>query len=203
MRGNRKIALKAALILTGAVTAYGLLSSREPEYQGRNLRSWLARAETLWLRGAEAGPGCDQNQVDQAVREIGTNALPVLVSMLESKDGAIKQHLVAWSRAFPHWPFHPTAAAQNQARALLGFKILGPLAGPAVPALTGLLRSGEGQTAVLAARALTRIGPAATNAVPALVRNLTDPDIAVRSVATNALKHIDPLAAISAGITVG
>jgi hypothetical protein len=203
MRGNRKIALKAALILTGAVTAYGLFPSPEPQFEGRNLRSWLARAETLWFGGSEAGQGCDQNQVDHAVREMGTNALPVLISMLESKDGAIKEHLVAWSRALPHWPFHPTAAAQNQSRALLGFKILGPIAGPAVPALTELLRHSEGETAVLASRALSRIGPAATNAVPALVKNLSDQDIAVRSVATNALKRIDPLAAFSAGITVG
>jgi len=180
-----------------------LIPSPEPQYEGRNLRSWLTRAETLWFGGAEARPGYDQNQVDHAVREMGTNALPALISMLESRDGAIKQHIISLGRVFPRWPFRPTPASENHVRALLGFKILGPIAEPAVPALTKLLHRGEGEIAVLASRALSRIGPAATNAVPALVRNLSDQDIAVRSVATNALKRIDPLAAVSAGITVG
>jgi hypothetical protein len=203
VRSNAKIAITAAVILGGAVAVVGLRPAADPEFQGRSLRSWLAQAETLWLRGPNTLSNLNQAQIDHAVRQIGTNGLPVLLAMLQTKDGSIKQHIISYSRACPQLPIQPTSADEFHARALLGFKILGPMAGPAVPALVELVARGGDETALLAARALARIGPAATNAVPALVRNLSDRDIAVRCVATNALKRIDPLAALNAGVKVG
>lgn len=196
--------LIALLTILGGVGATCLLRSPEPEYQGKSLGSWLARAESLWRCESDStASGVAQAQIDDALRQIGTNALPALLTMLQAKDSPLKQQVVSWSHAYPHCPIHPASAEVSHARALLGFKILGPTAGPAVPALIELVLHGEDETAMLAARALARIGVAATNAVPALVRNLSHQDIAVRSTATNALKRIDPLAAINAGVRVG
>lgn len=202
--GNtHKAVLAAALVLGGLGAVLCRSNSREPEYAGRTLHSWLAKAEEVWLRGSALTKDPVQDEVASAVRKIGTNALPELIRLLESRDGAISRGLAAWGHACPELPFHPAGAEQKHIRALLGFKFLGPVAGPAVPKLIALLQSSEEETALLAARALARIGPAATNAVPSLIKNLSDPDLSVRLAATNALRRIAPLAALNAGTRMG
>src|SRR5579871_692883 len=159
MRGSRKLALKAALVVTGAVTLGALLCSTEPAFEGRGLRSWLARAESIWLSRNEPTDGANAAQVSRAVRQMGSDGLPVLISMLRSRSGAIKEQAMVLSHLIPGFPIHFTTDGENHARALLGFKILGELASPAVAELTEMVANGEGESAILAAQALARIGP--------------------------------------------
>ena len=202
MRGNHRIALGAALVLTGAVAAFELLTPAEPQFEGRSLRFWLARAESVWY-ATDPGSDLGRAEVDHAVRQMGAKSLPVLVSMLQTRDGAIKRQLSLLCGMIPFLPFHAVSDTENHARALLGFKILREMARPAVAELAGMAARGADESAVLAAQALERIGPAATNAVPVLIKNLNSQDIAIRRMATNSLRRIDPLAAVNAGVKIG
>ncbi|MDB6068091.1 MAG: domain containing protein [Pedosphaera sp.] len=177
-----------------------LIRPHEPEYHGRRLTSWLAY-DAAHLPSLDAmATQAEQDRVEDAVRHIGPDAIPVLMKLLRARDGVFNQQLVSLSLRYPFIPLHPRSAAECNAMAILGFKILGSIAKPAVPALTKLLDDSEGDGAVLASMALARIGPCAQASVPALVRNLRDRNALVRCTATNALRQISREAALNAGV---
>ena len=140
-------------------------SGGEPRYQGKTLSKWLI----LYQNAEEAGPA--ERQAEEAIRAIGTNALPYLTKWIASDD--------------------PEPATQAKE----GFKILGPVAAPAVPALTGLLTSTNELVAGMAASALASVG---APAVPAMLAALTNRSykislnaiLALPELGTNALPAI-------------
>ena len=118
-----------------------LLQPREPVYQGKRLSVWLkafigdSSTEADWARAREA------------VRAIGTNALPILMEMFEAKDSRIKEKLLEFSLRQSLIEFHLRMAFERQWRAQQAFAALGPLAKPAIPRLVSLLtdqKAGEG-----------------------------------------------------------
>ena len=159
------IALVCAL---GAMLAF-VLTERGPTYQGRSLDSWL--------RDFEGGlPGASW-EAAEAVRHMGTNAVPVLIARVSHRQrtpepawhSRISQLLSCQSlvkvRAWNH----------DRHEALAALDALGPDAGAAVPALEKLL--GEKPPDHRALIVLARIGP---DAIPALSRALTNQHSAVR-----------------------
>lgn len=195
MGKNRRILVAVLLPFVIGAFAYEVIRPHEPEFQGRRLTSWLAydmaHLSSLDSMATEA----EQDQVRNAVRHIGADAIPVLMKLIQAKDGLFKQQLVQFTQRYPFIPIHPRSAGECHGMAMLGFKLLGPLAEPAVPALTKLLDDCEGDGAILASLALARIGPCAKESVPTLVRNLHDQNALVRSMATNALRQISHEAA--------
>lgn len=122
-----------ALTLVAAALVLWILLSRfptDPKFEDEPLSYWLT----------------PPHQSALAVRTIGTNGLPLLVSYLRR-------------------PFAGSQEVCFQSRALFGFQILGPAAAPVVPELVDMLYAG-GNTA---ANALAFIGPPA---VPAIVECL-------------------------------
>ncbi len=105
----------------------------------------------------------------KAIRAVGTNALPSLLSLASSRG-------------------ETEATCRQLARA--GFEALGSDAAPAVPALTGLLDDPSPQVRSVAVRCLEAVGPVASNAVPRLIRALGDSDAEVRRSALAALVKI-------------
>jgi HEAT repeat protein len=84
----------------------------------------------------------------------------------------------------------PDAAKSGRARLLLI-----TMGEPAVPAVTGLLRSGTPAERTLAANTLWGMGARAKAAVPDLVEALGDPDSSLRVAAAMALENMGPAAA--------
>lgn len=145
--------------------------SSEPRYRGKPLSAWLAgfESETLPVRMESA----------EALRQIGTNAMPQLISLVRqpAKPGETqwkqklrallaKQSLVKIS--IPRPPDH-------RGRALAALAALGPQAREAVPALEGLLRETPPDH-----RALLVLSGIGSEARPVLQRALTHKENNIR-----------------------
>ena len=127
--------------------------AKEPSYQGRRLTDWLNDyARTQYANDPEPWipPWTDEDRAartraENAVRHMGTNALPMLLKMVSSE--------------YEVEGYGPVAH--------LGFGALGAAAKPAVPALVAMLD--DERTAHEAAASLGAIGPEAEEAVPTLL----------------------------------
>ena len=137
---------------TGAITALVLaalgtilwivLSPREhePVYQGKTLTYWLS---DFWPGRSPTPEKLEQDKL--AVRQIGTNAIPILLQWISAKDGPLKQKMVTWISRHPRVPFRLESDVDKNMLAVSGFGILGKSqAGPAVPALVEIVRTGGG-----------------------------------------------------------
>ena len=165
------------LILIGCLAIAGLVGlfflPREPRFQGRRLSSWLE----------DYGQGQQKNQqVNEAVRQIGTESLPWLLRMLKSKDSTLKLKVVnaVTKLGFKRIRFIP--AEEWRKRAAWAVMSLGEKAKPALPDLVNLF--GNTQTVVWATAAVSGLG---WDAVPVLCGQMTNPDDQVRSIVSSAI----------------
>jgi hypothetical protein len=186
---HRKSLFLSALMVAAliAVMLWQVRSPDEPTYGGKRLSDWLDEPSAL---------GGDPNTAPAAaVRAIGTNAIPWLLSEFKRGGSTLdwrlnellqKQRLIKY-----RFPFD-----QRVLRALRGFYTLGPLAEPAIPNLLELVESEPG----CIPEALAGIG---APALPALQQCLTN----TKSYATSA-GQLAPIpgitiGAISSAITAG
>lgn len=180
-------------VLVCIVAAIGLFSFRsryaEPSYAGKSLSQWLQVYE-------ESG-SCDPDEPDaaQAIRAIGTKAIPFLIHWICYHEPKWKEQ-ARWlfnrsvGRFQPSWMIADTTQL-TQSRAHFGFRVLGPSAASAVPALHDLMMQDDQTTRVLAAMSLGGVGKPA---LPVLLEDLkTDNEqvfyracIALREMRTNA-----------------
>jgi HEAT repeat protein len=135
--------------------------SAEPKYQGRSLSKWLSAFRKAKDDSAE------EKHASEAVRAIGTNAVPQLLRMLTNAD------------------------LQVQLDAKNGFTILGPVAAPAVPALATIMAGTNELNVFIAAQALGEIGPPALSALMETMSNrhfklATEAYLAIGGLGTNA-----------------
>jgi HEAT repeat protein len=137
-------------------------------YQGRSLSAWLEDA-------SDSIDAADQRQAADAIRAMGTNALPSLIRMLRSKDSQLKLAFLKLAGKQRWIEFHAELASDVHVRAAYGCSILRSEASPAIPALTALLPDMEDNFIVPGA--LVRIGP---DGVMALIGGLTNTDPNVR-----------------------
>jgi hypothetical protein len=213
------------VILALAFATLVHLSRREPRHQNVPLSAWL---QILAIRWTPVGfqPGAQAAEIraryaeaEIAVRAIGTNATPWLVSMLRVEDTVWR---IRFSRLVSRQNFFqiaPRPARQIHADALEGFRILGPVASSAVPELamlldnpntshdalqalawiggpeavkpfTKALRSPDAPTRLTAAMTLQIFGVKGEAAVPALLESLADEDDRVRNAALTTLGRI-------------
>src|SRR5947209_338906 len=171
MRKRVRIALAVWLVAVGGVIGWQVLRLREPAYQGKRL--------SLWLQSYS--PDSDSPEVDEALRTMGTNAIPTLLGNLQTKDSALKLKLAALGLRY-------TPAETRHLRAERGFKALGAEASDAVPALIEIYEQNISSSARrAAANALVEIGPSAKQAIPALIKSATGTNSEVRAFAVYTL----------------
>lgn len=90
MRKRVHIALAVLLVAGVGVTAWLVLRPKEPVYAGTPLSVWL-KSFDMGISKEEAGVAAD------AVRHMGTNALPMLLKVINSKDRNWRwESLLAW-----------------------------------------------------------------------------------------------------------
>lgn len=108
-------------------------SPSEPKYQGAALSSWLTR----YANEVDSEP--QRNEAVAAIRQIGTNALPVAIRWLRAWDSKFKLRMndLLERQSVFHFDFIP--ADEYHDRATRIFSILGPDAKPAIPELGKLL----------------------------------------------------------------
>src|SRR5262245_36079920 len=152
----------------------------EPRYEGRSLSAWLA---DLDLESPKS-----QEKPAQAVRAIGTNALPWLRKMLVSKSPVWERTSVAVNANQSLIQFSVTPDNVVRNRALRGYSALGNQAKCDVPHLIELMESESSpQVRSYIALALGNIGPAASEAIPVLERATLDKNEEVHKNAVSAL----------------
>lgn len=214
------LAAASALILCG-------IHQQEPHYQGRSLSHWLhiyAKDMFVHHHGEEPPPDEEQIQAAEAVRHIGTNALPLLLTHLAYEPSPLTlkclQKLADLpQRCVPRVLFRKVLQAEES---IVGFEILGPVASPAIPRLATLAkdpihnRAAERATLALGYigpqslpalldvitntqgyaryRAITRLGTFGTNATPALPLLLQDLQASDNRVASGAASTLGRLA---------
>jgi HEAT repeat protein len=171
-----QITLAVVLVVLAGVILWLALREPEPIYQGKPLTSWLT--ERIYGQMDEYGPE-PADPARDAIRAIGTNALPVLLKMLHTKDSPLKGKLIERLNAHSVHPVFNTA--ENYHRMVrFGFFALGPLGKSAVPALIDSLNDTDEDVRLSAVDCLGSIGPNAHAAVPVLTRFINDTNLLVR-----------------------
>ena len=163
-----------------AVAGWFTLHSREPEYQGRKL--------TQWLRELEAAPDMNSpawRDAVHAIRAIGTNGLPTLITMLGGADSRWKVQAVALIQDTANVDLSESLADADQRRARIAFQVLGRAARPAIPNLAALADTSDPALAERAFLAMLEIGGPET--IPPLLNVLTNPNPARQIMAVNYL----------------
>lgn len=190
MKRGARILLLAVLVVVIAALAWEIFREREPEYQGKTLSEWLENytfirdtsetAEQIELRRTKS------READEAVRNIGTKALPFLGKMLTGKDSKFVtrlKELAEWQNII-HFRF--ADRLDRQLRALEGVRVLGKQAGPLIPMLGRALNEQDIGTFDISAEALVYIGP---EAFDTLISALTNTDARLRCCVTSHLSE--------------
>ena len=175
MNKRRYLLLGLLFLVIALAVKWSISCLYEPVYKGQRLG--------LWLKGYSSGHSLE---ADEAVRQMGTNCLPLLLRRLGARPRG-------WTNQFalPLPLFDARVVEARRAQAAQAFEVLGEGAWPAVPALIEIyqqnLATAPGRAA---ARALCATGAPATNAVPFLLRGATNADPAARVVAVGTLSQI-------------
>ncbi|MGO8929178.1 MAG: HEAT repeat domain-containing protein [Limisphaerales bacterium] len=188
MRKRVYIALTVLLVILAGVIAWQVLQmpEREPVYQGRRLTSWLKP-----IIGKSFYDDPQVLKADEALRQIGTNAIPTLLRMLRVKDSPLKVKLMDLTKRQRIIEIRYTTARDVNFRAFCAFSVLGAKAQSAVPTLIEIANqniSPESQGDSIFA--LGSIGPPAKEAVPSLLGWATNANAYVRFHAISALGKI-------------
>jgi HEAT repeat protein len=150
--------------------AWFILHPHEPAWQGKPLSRWLDEA----FRAGPNGTSPVKAEAETAIRQLGTNALPLLLEMADTHYTVFRQVLQtanAQEFAFLHLP--PQEGRDQVVP--WAFEIIGPTAAPAVPELTRIVTDTDHANpdawlrTLTAIHCLAAIGPPAEKAVPDLI----------------------------------
>ena len=151
---NRTNSIKGdLLIVTVVVVGFSLIAgsrpSREPEYDGQPLSEYLRSLTYSQVRL--------ERSARDAIRAMGSNAIPPLIDILNARESRFKMWFneVADRQSLIRFRFAPLGARQVQAA--MACQELGPIAAPAIPSLTRLID--DPQVGSCAVAALAEIGP--------------------------------------------
>jgi len=127
MRNSKAWFLRACFLLAGILGAYLLLWPAEPSYKGRRLNEWIRSY-------GDGKAEFKRSEIDEAVRAMGTDAIPFLVRWLQyepleqtgkltaAMSGVIRRLNPSWERR----------EMQFVMSSVSGFRALGPEAARAV-----------------------------------------------------------------------
>jgi HEAT repeat len=194
---------KLLLVLLAGIAAMAggvalLTTDQKTHYQGRSLSEWLD------IAGRDDGAS---EQAKAAIRAIGTNAVPTLLTWIRHEDPNWRWRRRVVLRAVPKsaWDtrlvmlLSGITAGDNVYRAVNAFDILGTNAVSAIPALVSLSKdTNRPHAAFYAINALSLLGPPACPHMVAALRDTSRPyrDVFARDfpnlasfVGTNVCRH--------------
>ena len=139
MKKRNRILFAGLLVTILGTICWLVLCPHEPEYEGRTLSTWLKEYDGCYDGTFTMSLASRWAKADQAVRAMGTKALPLLIDELDSWDGKMKKELERFVDEVASPRFHITTDYERHGRALCGIRALGLEARPAIPVLTKLL----------------------------------------------------------------
>lgn len=168
-----------------ALVAFGLFTLalwpvHEPEYRGKRLREWLMDCtyRTPQDEPSHGGAASDMRfqlsgEASDAVRHMGTNALPYLLKWLKHEPPESESARARISSVLTKWGLCVGDVREPRARcAVDAFRALGPAARASIPELLRTMtETNRGRSAARAAYAMGLIGDAA---LPPLLTLLTN-----------------------------
>jgi HEAT repeat protein len=169
MNSRRRILAVSILVAIAGIVF--ITRPREPTHDGKPLSEWLRVLEKE--RSKE-----ERTRAEEAVRAIGSKAIPALLRLIKAKDSYLKQRVAIAMRKQEMLDFEILDEQGSQGRAYCGFRALGSNAISAAPALARLLSDKDARYAV--APSLAVIGAEGMNH---LAKALTDADPEVREIA--------------------
>jgi hypothetical protein len=189
-----RVVIASGLILVmilAVVLVWNGARRSEPVYEGKPLSRWLEGH----LPNSSANPPLNSpgwKKADEALRRIGTNAIPTLLQMIRAKDPPkpVLKLLDLLSKKRLVVIRYRSAFHRND-EAEYAFQMLGTNAACAVPALTKIYQDNVSPNSQrCAALALAHMGPAAIAAVPVLMADFVHTNADVRFYAVSAIIHI-------------
>jgi hypothetical protein len=192
-----KKAMRLRLIFAAAIVAgaTALLWPREPSYGGKRL--------SAWLKDFEAEQAEQRMAAADAVRHIGSNAVPMVIEKLRMprRPASNPSRVERWKQAFATYLRNHTSinvadarASRPRLQAFAALDALGPAGKGALPALEQLLQESPPDPDALYIAA--RMGEASG---PVLRRALTNQETVVRLEAAICLKMPEWLSAPGSG----
>jgi hypothetical protein len=194
MAKTRRILPFLLLLAIPGTISWFVLRPHDPEpiYKGKPLTWWLAG-----FSHANRNTPPPELDAQEALQQIGTNAIPTLLRLLRADDSKFKLKLVqlAQKQHLINLKWR-TALVQNY-EASFGFMCLGTQARSAVPALIQIYKErhpGLGNDPKAILELLIFLGPVADEAVPLLVQVTTDinPDMRLYAVVALGKIHTRP-----------
>lgn len=187
MRKRSRIAI-AMMVFAPVGFILWLLWPDGPYYKGKPLSYWLRGYDYSLYRQWQGPtpPGLSPNsssEASQAVRELGTNAIPVLCKLILAQDSKLRLELRVAMQNSKFQPFfvkHGFLAPASpgflrQREGFEGLYALGTNAVGAVPTLIEIIERPQfNDRRIEAIRFLTDMGPGARDAVPALIHLATN-----------------------------
>ena len=176
-------ALQAGFLLLAlavcAILWNALHQPAEPQLNGKPLSHYLDNQTYGELR--------TERDARESIRDFGTNAVPHLIQLLERRETRITVWLreLAWRQSFVRLRFTPLTVRQSQAA--LACAELGPMAAPALCALSNL--TSHPILAAPSIHALAMIGP---QNFSILTNCLLDGIPPAREMAAGVLRHTQP-----------
>ena len=190
---NMRLRIVIGLVLASVLgwVAWQASGPREPVFEGRTLTSWLDHH----VASSAATPPYNSpgwKKADEALRSIGTNAIPTLLEMIRAKDPPpLVLKLLETARQFRLTRINYRYASPRHEEAEYAFQMLGTNAASAVPELIRIYeRDISPSSQRCAALALGHIGRGAQAALPTLIRNFTHTNSDVRFYAVSAVMNI-------------
>jgi len=193
------VGLVVLIIIFISIVIIKLLPSGEPRYHDRTLTQWLddrTKRQNPFL----THPAPLSAEAQQAIKSIGTNAVPILLEMVQAKDSAFKTRLNSALNRQRFIKFSSRPAVEQRAMAFAGFEILGENANSAAPALASLTADPDAGVRYTALESLRRVTSDKSVLVPVLLHACRDSAPEIRFVASTDLHFRSPESLRTAGI---
>ncbi len=141
---RKRVVVASGALLVAIITAFLFQLSRpqkrgpEPVYQGKTLSQWMAARKVTDSTDPRSSPTPELVSAIEAVRQMGTNALPFLVDELRARDALIWKK-IPYS-VYVRFRFirrirstGGPGARERHMQAVFFLSAMGPLAKPALP----------------------------------------------------------------------
>jgi HEAT repeat protein len=200
LRNKGRLRKKLWILLACGVALVLLLTlwrEREPRYGDRSLLQWIAIAQH-----PDNDPDYSKRDAEEAIRHIGTNAVPFLIKCIEYHERPWQTRLGALCSKLPEKIGEPLSGlvagrgAQRQAAAFSGLSMLGPDAKSAIPALTNLIAAQP----LLADDCISVLAEIGDAGLPAILTMLTNQPNSMRRAAVFILAYPDTKFTFNQGI---